>query len=63
MVARCLRGCLRVLLTALQDKYTQKRHFQRHRVPVAACLEITDADALKQAVQTFGFPLMLKSRR
>ena len=52
-----------MLLSALQDKYTQKRHFQRHNVPVAACLEIADADALKQAVQTFGFPLMLKSRR
>ena len=53
----------RFALCILQDKYTQKRHFQRHDVPVAACLEIADADALKQAVQTFGFPLMLKSRR
>lgn len=47
----------------IQDKYAQKRHFEAAGVPVAAFAEVADAGALGAAVEKFGLPLMLKSKR
>ena len=47
----------------LQDKYAQKTHFRQAKVPVGDFLEVSNAQQAQQAGATFGYPLMLKSRR
>jgi phosphoribosylaminoimidazole carboxylase len=50
-------------LRTIQDKYRQKEHLRLNHLPVAeyAIVESTNL-ALEEAIQTFGLPLMLKSR-
>ena len=57
-----------VILT-IQDKYQQKLHLVQKKLPVADFLPVegrSDSDALEksilQAIDSFGLPLMLKSR-
>ncbi|OBZ90290.1 phosphoribosylaminoimidazole carboxylase [Choanephora cucurbitarum] len=46
----------------IQDKYVQKQHLTQHGIPVADYVECPDAEAVKKAGQTFGYPFMLKSK-
>lgn len=50
-------------LRLIQDKYVQKQHFKQANVPVGDYLEVSNAEQAQQAGDTFGYPLMLKSRR
>lgn len=47
----------------IQDKYFQKRHFEAAAVPVAPYADVPDQAALEAAADSFGLPLMLKSKR
>ena len=47
----------------MQDKYAQKAFFRQARVPVGDFLEVSNAQQAQHAGGTFGYPLMLKSRR
>ena len=47
----------------MQDKYVQKQHFKQAKVPVGDFLEVSNAEQAQHAGDTFGYPLMLKSRR
>ena len=47
----------------IQDKFTQKRHFQAHFLPVAQFLPIeSTTESVGRAIAQLGLPLMLKSR-
>ncbi len=47
----------------IQDKLTQKRHFQAHSLPVARFLPIeATTESVGRAIAQLGLPLMLKSR-
>ena len=47
----------------MQDKYVQKQHFKQAKAPVGDFLEVSNAEQAQHAGHTFGYPLMLKSRR
>ncbi|GAQ82166.1 phosphoribosylaminoimidazole carboxylase [Klebsormidium nitens] len=47
----------------IQDKYLQKEHFAKNEVPLADFVKLDDMDAAIQAGRTFGYPLMIKSRK
>jgi phosphoribosylaminoimidazole carboxylase len=46
----------------IQDKYAQKEHFAKHRIPLSPYANTPSIDAIREAAQKFGLPLMLKSR-
>ncbi|KAH6557107.1 hypothetical protein KP509_1Z134200 [Ceratopteris richardii] len=46
----------------IQDKYLQKVHFKRHGVALADFKEVTNFEDAEEAGNTFGYPLMIKSR-
>lgn len=54
-------------LRLIQDKFLQKEHFRRARMPVAPQMSVEPGDGmkacLKAAADAFGFPLMLKARK
>ncbi|KAL0038459.1 hypothetical protein WJX77_007178 [Trebouxia sp. C0004] len=50
-------------LRLIQDKYVQKQHFKQANVPIGDYLEVSNAEQAQHAGHTFGYPLMLKSRR
>jgi phosphoribosylaminoimidazole carboxylase (NCAIR synthetase) len=50
-------------LCCLQDKFVQKQHFEAAGVPVAPYMEVADEAGLMAAAGSFGYPLMLKSKR
>lgn len=50
-------------LRTIQDKFLQKQHFEAAGVPVAPYAEVADEANLQAAAASFGFPLMLKSKR
>jgi len=52
-------ACIRII----QDKLVQKRHFEKHGVPLGPYRDAPDVAAAKQAGDMFGYPYMLKSRR
>ena len=47
----------------LQDKLTQKEHLDNNGIPVARFMSVEDERTEQIAVEAFGLPLMLKSRR
>lgn len=47
----------------IQDKYLQKVHFSRHKIPLPEFMQIDDLECAKRAGDLFGYPLMVKSRR
>jgi phosphoribosylaminoimidazole carboxylase (NCAIR synthetase) len=54
---------LRFVVCCLQDKFVQKQHFEAAGVPVAPYMEVADEAGLMAAAGSFGYPLMLKSKR
>ena len=50
-------------LRTIQDKYAQKVHFRDNNVKIGPFMEVSDETQLQNAANTFGFPLMLKSKR
>ena len=46
----------------IQDKLTQKQHFEKHGVAVPAFMDTPDVAAVGAAAERFGLPLCLKSR-
>ncbi|GJE83930.1 phosphoribosylaminoimidazole carboxylase [Phanerochaete sordida] len=47
----------------IQDKYVQKKHLRSHGLPVSTFLQVESTkEALEDAVQKLGLPLMVKSR-
>ncbi|CAG8532986.1 18377_t:CDS:2 [Dentiscutata erythropus] len=46
----------------IQDKYTQKIHLSKNKIPVVDFIEIPTKDDLSIAIEKFGYPLMLKSK-
>ncbi|EDQ88528.1 uncharacterized protein MONBRDRAFT_9068 [Monosiga brevicollis MX1] len=47
----------------IQDKFAQKQHFAAHNLPLGAYREVASAEDVAAAGQSFGYPLMLKSKR
>ena len=50
-------------LRTIQDKYAQKVHFRDNNVKIGPFMDVPDEAQLQNAVNAFGFPLMLKSKR
>lgn len=47
----------------IQNKFVQKQHLTKHRIPVADYREVLpNADSLRAAIGSLGLPLMLKSQ-
>jgi len=50
-------------LRTIQDKFLQKEHLERHKIPVSEyCSVVSTEESLLAAGECLGFPLMLKSR-
>jgi len=47
----------------IQDKLTQKRHFQEHDVPLPPFVDIPDVKSIHDAAGRLGLPIMLKARK
>ncbi|RZC54179.1 hypothetical protein C5167_013035 [Papaver somniferum] len=47
----------------IQDKYLQKIHFSQHGIPMPEFREINDEESAREAGDSFGYPLMIKSKR
>ncbi|XP_042505158.1 phosphoribosylaminoimidazole carboxylase, chloroplastic-like [Macadamia integrifolia] len=47
----------------IQDKYLQKVHFSRNAIPVPDFMQIGDLESAEKAGDSFGYPLMIKSKR
>jgi phosphoribosylaminoimidazole carboxylase len=50
-------------LRIIQDKYKQKRHFERAKLPLAQYLPITSPESVRDAGLRLGYPFLLKTRR
>lgn len=50
-------------LRIIQDKLLQKQHLLKHNISVGPFIEITSQEDIIRAIDTFGLPLMLKSRK
>jgi len=50
-------------IAVIQDKFAQKQHFKKEGLALGDFCEIPNEAALMQAAQTYGYPLMLKSKR
>ncbi|CAK9095155.1 Phosphoribosylaminoimidazole carboxylase (AIR carboxylase) (AIRC) [Durusdinium trenchii] len=46
----------------IQDKYDQKVHLQKHRIPLPDFLKVDSEAELHEIGEKFGYPMMLKSR-
>ena len=51
------------LLAIIQDKYEQKAFLAQHNIPVAPFLAIDSYADLERALQTWGYPLVLKAKK
>lgn len=51
------------LLAIIQNKYRQKEFLSQHAIPVAPFLSISAPDDIQQAVQQWGYPLVLKAKK
>lgn len=51
------------LLAIIQNKYEQKEFLSRHGIPVAPSLSLASPEDIEQAVQTWGYPLVLKAKK
>jgi len=47
----------------IQDKLEQKKHFQKHGIPLPPFVNVPSIQAIHDAVSQLGHPLMIKSRR
>ncbi|KAI3984143.1 hypothetical protein MKX01_035270 [Papaver californicum] len=47
----------------IQDKYLQKVHFSQHGIPMPEFREINDDESAREAGGSYGYPLMIKSKR
>ncbi len=52
-----------VTLRIIQDKYTQKNFLRENGLPVADFVSIQSISDLKEKITSFGYPVMLKTRR
>jgi 5-(carboxyamino)imidazole ribonucleotide synthase len=50
-------------LRTIQDKFLQKTFLSENQIPVAEFIEICSVDDLKQGLEIFGYPALLKARR
>ncbi|KAI9599604.1 AIR carboxylase-domain-containing protein [Syncephalis fuscata] len=50
-------------IALIQDKLRQKEHLRSHGVPVPDFFACTNENAVAEAGNSFGYPLMLKARR
>jgi 5-(carboxyamino)imidazole ribonucleotide synthase len=50
-------------LKIIQDKLLQKQFLSKNKIPVAEFIEIKTFEELKQGLEKFGFPALLKARR
>lgn len=50
-------------LRTIQDKYVQKKFLRQNGLPVADFIEINSLQELAEKVTSFGYPVMLKTRR
>lgn len=51
------------VLKTIRDKYFQKVHFHSHRIPLPSFKSTPTKEAIKEATEELGLPLMLKSRK
>ncbi len=51
------------VLGVIRDKHLQKMHFEEHQIPLPPFRATPSKDAIKQAAESLGLPLMLKSRK
>lgn len=51
------------LLAIIQNKFEQKEFLARHNIPVAPYMSIASPADIKQAVQAWGYPLVLKAKK
>ncbi|MBI3640205.1 MAG: 5-(carboxyamino)imidazole ribonucleotide synthase [Thaumarchaeota archaeon] len=50
-------------LGIIQDKYVQKKFLRENGIPVTDFITISSIDELKQRIDSFGYPALLKQRR
>ncbi|KAJ1282142.1 hypothetical protein BS78_03G027800 [Paspalum vaginatum] len=50
-------------ISIIQDKYRQKRHFSKFGIPLPDFVEVDTSHSIEKAGETFGYPLMVKSKR
>ena len=50
-------------LRIIQDKYMQKKFLRENGLPVADFIQIESVSDLKEKIASFGYPVMLKTRR
>ncbi len=50
-------------LRTIQDKFLQKTFLSKNGLPVPEFIEINSLDGLKQGIEKFGYPALLKTRR
>jgi 5-(carboxyamino)imidazole ribonucleotide synthase len=50
-------------LRTIQDKFLQKTFLSENQIPVAEFIKIRSVDDLKQGLEIFGYPALLKARR
>ena len=50
-------------LRIIQDKFLQKSFLAENNIPVTEFLEINSLDELKEKINQFGYPALLKARR
>jgi len=50
-------------LRVIQDKYAQKKFLRENSLPVADFVQVESISDLKEKVTSFGYPVMLKTRR
>jgi 5-(carboxyamino)imidazole ribonucleotide synthase len=51
------------VLAIIQNKYQQKEYLAHHGIPVAPYLPIDRPEDIERAVETWGYPLVLKARK
>ncbi len=51
------------LLAIIQNKFEQKEFLARHSIPVAPYMSIASPADIEQAVQAWGYPLVLKAKK
>ncbi|GCF10445.1 5-(carboxyamino)imidazole ribonucleotide synthase [Dictyobacter arantiisoli] len=51
------------LLAIIQNKFVQKEFLARHNIPVAPYMSIETPTDIEQAIQTWGYPLVLKAKK
>ena len=50
-------------LKTIQDKFLQKTFLQNHNIPVPEFIKVDDIEEVKEGLEKFGYPALLKARR